>query len=335
MLFISVLIISIFLGIVLYLYYPLFSSLTVKSDKDFILSLPIVPTCIEVVREFGPIKVGEKDFSLCIDTNRVSAIIKDNLVYLYSTSITNEGEIEVIITSRGKKITNFLRVMIPLEDRDKDGYPDVLELRNDKSFIDWFCAIVESQFYHSSDIWYDVRKDCAGLVEFAFREALKKHDEEWAKKYKFLSDFSMPDERPYYYPDVPVLGKKIFRVRDGEFNIETVDEDFSTTASSFALRNYSMDFISRDIREIKKGDVLFFFKEDNLKMPSHSMIYIGPELPNKEDGFLVYHTGPSEHSKGFVKKVKLKELLRHPDPSWRPIPENREFIGIYRWKILR
>jgi len=27
--------------------------------------------------------------------------------------------------------------------------------------------------------------------------------------------------------------------------------------------------------------------------------------------------------------------LHHPDARWRPLPENTNFLGVYRWNILR
>jgi len=317
------------------LHTPLFSQLIVEKDKDFIVSSPNIPTSLAITRKIGPIKIKEKNFQIYTEKGIVKTIIRENIVYLYSTSITNEGDIFVIIKKDKEEITNFFRIIISTEDSDKDGFPDLVELGNNKSFREWFCVIAESQFYYPSDIWYDIHKDCGGLVEFAYREALKRHDKRWASKYKFLSDFSIPDERNYYYPSVPIIGEKIFRIKEGEFKKESIDRDFSVTASGSVIRNYCMEFVSKDIKNLQKGDILFFFKSDNLKMPSHAMIYIGPENPEKEEGFLIYHTGPSQKTKGFIKKVKLRDLLKHPDPSWRPVPENTDFLGIYCWKILR
>jgi uncharacterized protein YfaT (DUF1175 family) len=33
--------------------------------------------------------------------------------------------------------------------------------------------------------------------------------------------------------------------------------------------------------------------------------------------------------------VLLADLLHHPDPRWRPEPSNPNFLGVYRWNILR
>jgi uncharacterized protein YfaT (DUF1175 family) len=36
-----------------------------------------------------------------------------------------------------------------------------------------------------------------------------------------------------------------------------------------------------------------------------------------------------------VKKVELSVLDQHPDPRWRPVERNKNFLGFYRLKILQ
>jgi uncharacterized protein YfaT (DUF1175 family) len=50
---------------------------------------------------------------------------------------------------------------------------------------------------------------------------------------------------------------------------------------------------------------------------------------------VVYHTGPIGNGPGEVRRVALVDLLHHPDIRWRPIIENSNFLGVYRWNILR
>ncbi len=38
---------------------------------------------------------------------------------------------------------------------------------------------------------------------------------------------------------------------------------------------------------------------------------------------------------GEVRRVTVDDLLHHPDTRWRPISENSNFLGVYRWNILR
>jgi uncharacterized protein len=72
-----------------------------------------------------------------------------------------------------------------VSDLDHDGLPDVAELRtfNDReNFRRWFAWVAEMQFYKPSDQWNTEQRDCAGLVRFAWREALRTHDRPWFQK---------------------------------------------------------------------------------------------------------------------------------------------------------
>jgi hypothetical protein len=50
---------------------------------------------------------------------------------------------------------------------------------------------------------------------------------------------------------------------------------------------------------------------------------------------VVYHTGPVHQAKGEMRRLLPNDLLHHPDARWRPLPENANFLGVYRWNILR
>jgi uncharacterized protein YfaT (DUF1175 family) len=50
---------------------------------------------------------------------------------------------------------------------------------------------------------------------------------------------------------------------------------------------------------------------------------------------VVYDTGEDHGKAGELRRVLLPELLDHPQPQWRPLPGNPNFLGIYRWNILR
>jgi hypothetical protein len=66
------------------------------------------------------------------------------------------------------------------------------------------------------------------------------------------------------------------------------------------------------------------------------MVFLGParEDPDGADDWVVYHTGGSAPEEGVVKKVRLSTLDHHPDPRWRPVPSNRNFLGFYRLRLL-
>lgn len=313
----------------------LHAELKIIKDREFISSLPGSPTALVVKKMNGNSVEARVD-----KTNLIQVIQSGNIVYLASTSVTNTGSVIVTLKSGKDTLSFILPVVIPASDSDGDGYPDVTEMGDNSSagasFREWFCVIAESQFFKPSDVWYDVHKDCAGLIEFSFREALKKHDKAWAKNYKYLTDFNIDDTRGYYYPNVPFLGKRVFRITDGPFDPNQVQRDYSAAANGSAIRLHCMKFVSRNVQDARKGDILFFFHDDNLKMPSHAMIYVNDRGSiDPLDGYLIYHTGPGDNSQGIIKKVLLRDLLRHPDPSWRPSSGNGGFLGVYRWKILK
>ena len=71
-------------------------------------------------------------------------------------------------------------------------------------------------------------------------------------------------------------------------------------------------------------------------MPFHSMIYLGESAIAKDGArYVVYHTGPQGSDPGEIRRLKLPELLHFQEPQWRPVAANCNFLGVYRWNILR
>lgn len=225
-------------------------------------------------------------------------------------------------------------------DSDNDGLPDVAELRTFQdrdSFRRWFNSIAEMQFYLLSDQWNAEQRDCAGLVRFAMREALRRHDRIWFQKMAPGYDTVAPDVIGFDLDKNP-LGEKIFRTDFGAFQESDVRNGrLSEFADGRTLKNFNSTFVSRDRRAAQPGDLLFFYQPWVQKFPYHVMIFIGvPHVaPNGAGDWVVYHTGASPTDKGTVKKVELSVLDRHPDPRWRPVEGNRNFLGFYRLKIIQ
>src|SRR2546422_790491 len=100
-----------------------------------------------------------------------------------------------------------------LIDSDNDGIPDAAELRTFQdrdNFRRWFTAIAETQFYQLSDQWNAEQRDCAGLVRFAIREALRRHDRIWFQKMGPGYETVAPDVAGVNLDQNP-LGGKNFR----------------------------------------------------------------------------------------------------------------------------
>jgi uncharacterized protein len=227
-----------------------------------------------------------------------------------------------------------------LIDSDHDGMPDPIELRSFQdrdSFRQWFTAIAETQFYQLSDQWNAEQRDCAGLARFAMREALRHHDRIWFQKMGPAYQTVAPDVKSFNLDNNP-LGEKIFRTNFGSF----VENDltnglFSGFADARTLKNFNVVFISRDRHEAQPGDLLFYYHPWVQKTPYHVMVFLGAAriASNGAQDWVVYHTGSTPVDKGTVKKVELSVLDQHPDPRWRPVERNKNFLGFYRLKILQ
>jgi uncharacterized protein YfaT (DUF1175 family) len=227
-----------------------------------------------------------------------------------------------------------------LIDSDNDGIPDAAELRTFQdrdSFRRWFTAIAELQFYQLSDQWNAEQRDCAGLTRFAMREALRRHDRAWFQKMGQSYETVAPDVAGFDL-DRNALGEKIFRTDFGSFQESDLRNGrFSEFADGRTLKNFNSVFVSRDRHQAQPGDLLFFYQPWVQKYPYHVMIFLGtPRIaPNGAPDWVVYHTGSSPIDQGTVKKVELSVLDHHPDPRWRPVESNKNFLGFYRLKILQ
>ena len=224
-------------------------------------------------------------------------------------------------------------------DADRDGVPNGAELAsfNDReNFRHWFTGIAEMQFYELSSAWNAEQRDCSGLVRFAWREALRKHDREWFQKMGANYEAIAPDVSAYEL-ERGMLAEKLFRTDDGAFKeADIYDGSFAEFADARSLKSFNATFVSRDRREAVAGDLLFYYQPWVQKYPYHVMIFLGQprEAAEGANDWVVYHTGASPIDSGTVKKVRLAVLDHHPDPRWRPIETNKNFLGFYRLKIL-
>lgn len=224
-------------------------------------------------------------------------------------------------------------------DSDNDGIPDSAELQSfmdRENFRRWFTVIAEGQFYHLSEQWNADQRDCAGLVRFAWREALRHHDRAWLQKMGPSYSPIAPDVARYTLEQGP-LGEKLFRTAFGGYKDgELTNGTFSEFADARTLKSFNTKFISRDRHQAEPGDLLFFYQPWVQKFPYHVMIFLGGANlgGNQSTDWVVYHTGSSPTDEGTVKKVELSVLDHHPNKRWRPVESNPNFLGFYRLKIL-
>lgn len=224
-------------------------------------------------------------------------------------------------------------------DSDQDGFPDAVELKSydDRAnFRRWMTAIAENQFEEISEVWQKQQQDCAGLVRFSVREALRRHDRPWIKAIGGFTDPVAPDVRAWTLDRNP-LGEKIFRTDYGSFTATDLAEGkFSEYADARTLKNFNTVFVGRNRRAAEPGDLLFFHQPWVQRFPYHVMVFLGEARYSGEGAsdWVVYHTGASPDDDGAIKKVRLAVLDLHPNRRWRPLEDNPNFLGFYRLKFL-
>jgi uncharacterized protein YfaT (DUF1175 family) len=214
-----------------------------------------------------------------------------------------------------------------------DGTPDFLRLTDpadQAAFRRWFTLIAEYQAVRPKAELPAEITDCASLLRFSYREALKRHNESWFWT-TGIEVVAPPGEiRAWRYPDTP-LGVALFRVRPGSFEAADLTSGaFAQFADAKTLVERNAYFVSRDVREAQPGDLLFY-RQFGQSSPWHSMIVAEAGARAR----VVYHTGPDHDRPGELRRVLLSELLDHPQPQWRPVVQNPNFLGVYRWNILR
>jgi uncharacterized protein YfaT (DUF1175 family) len=218
-------------------------------------------------------------------------------------------------------------------DRFGDGTPDFLRLTDpadQAAFRRWFTLIADYQAIRPRAELPAEITDCASLLRFSYREALKRHDDTWFAA-TGIDVLAPPGEiRAWHYPDTP-LSAALFRVRSGSFEAADVTNGaFAQFADAKTLVERNAYLVSRDVREAQPGDLLFY-RQFGQSSPWHSMIVAEAGARAR----VVYHTGPDHGSPGELRRVLLSELLDHPQPQWRPVAQNPNFLGVYRWNILR
>lgn len=218
-------------------------------------------------------------------------------------------------------------------DRFSDGTPDFLRLADpadQAAFRRWFVLIADEQALRPAAQIPAEIADCASLLRYAYREALKRHDDSWFLTTGIEVDALPGEIRAWHYPDTP-LGAQLFRVQPGSFEpVDLTNGSFAQFADAKTLVERNAFLVSRDVRTAQPGDLLFY-RQFGQSSPWHSMIVAasGPQAR------VVYHTGPDHGRPGELRRVLIAELLNHPQPQWRPVASNPNFLGIYRWNILR
>lgn len=189
------------------------------------------------------------------------------------------------------------------------------------AFRGWFVLLTDAAYYRPpAEV-----TDCAALVRYAMREALRPHTAEWLRVADLPVAAALSDVRSR--PEATDGLLPLFRVDGG-------NGPMAEFADARTLVRWNARLISREASAARPGDLLYY-RQLEQRQPDHLMIVVGPSrLDPSADDFIVYHTGPDDRGPGEIRKVRMADLLKHPAPRWRPVPSNRAFIGVFRLVAL-
>jgi uncharacterized protein len=247
-------------------------------------------------------------------------------------SPVNPGTGRLILEYRSLRTVLTVHFVNANDDQFGDGTPDFLRLHTSAdrlAFRAWFTALAETAAELPHNRLPQEIKDCAALLRWCYRGALHAHDEAWLATMPIEALPPLASVGQYIYPFTP-LGANLFRVRPGPYTGgDTANGSFAQFSDAKTLWQHNTYFLTRDLRSARPGDLLFY-RQLAQNSPYHSMILTG-----EAHDWAVYHTGPIGKGPGEVRRVSLDDLLHFPDAGWCPVPSNSNFLGVYRWNILR
>jgi uncharacterized protein YfaT (DUF1175 family) len=180
----------------------------------------------------------------------------------------------------------------------------------------WFSFLAEAQYYVEPAQRPKEIQDCSSLVRYAYREAFAKRDRAWMDRNAL--------------PTVPALPE--IQTRSGPLFV--TEQGLRHFADAKTLLRENCVRVADSPQRAQPGDLLFYQQLDQ-RDSWHVMIFVGTsQLEPDGDKYVVYHTGPVGKSPGEMRRLRLSELMSHPQPRWRPVRGNYAFKGVYRWRIL-
>jgi uncharacterized protein YfaT (DUF1175 family) len=147
--------------------------------------------------------------------------------------------------------------------------------------------------------WPEPQRDCAGLVRFAYRSALKKLDPARAA----AGPFTDAAGQAAHFADAATL-----------------------LAGTFAPMGRGPEARAA----LRSGDLVAFGRAEESGAPVHHlMLVVRPDDPAHGRTLVVYHPGEPGAA---VRAGALDDLIREAPNAWRPVAENPFFLGFYRLK---
>jgi uncharacterized protein YfaT (DUF1175 family) len=140
--------------------------------------------------------------------------------------------------------------------------------------------------------WEPQQRDCAGFVRYVYKTALNTTSPLW-------QSWKEGEKLPYANAEL------------------LVSKNFSKIADEIDP-------------SIKTGDILVF-RRDGQKKEDQWHLMLVMESPWEQNKLLVtYHNGARDETGG-VRKLWMSDLLEAEQAEWKPVKDNKNFVGVYRW----
>ena len=223
---------------------------------------------------------------------------------------------------------------MPEEVREYKKTEEKLEGQEETAFVPPFdekalrLAVTRLALYQAKRIspqWETAQRDCAGLVRFAYREAIRMRSPEDGRKLGIPNFLHLPvvsDFTRVVFSDISHIWQMGID-REGR-------PRFGAFADAETLIGYNFRNKGRDLASALSGDLLVYQKALESDEPYHLMIFV----KDRGGSLAVYHNG-AEREEAQVRVVTIADLLQSPDPVWIPAGDNPHFLGVYEWNRLQ
>jgi uncharacterized protein YfaT (DUF1175 family)/uncharacterized protein YfaP (DUF2135 family) len=233
---------------------------------------------------------------------------------------------EAIKPDEVKDYERTIGAKIDADQKNEDDSLSFLSPFDERSMRGAVTRLALQQSRGASPVWNREQRDCAGLVRFAYREALRDRTAAQLAALRTPSDLYLPvvsEAARRFFPTYPKIWQLGFDQQG--------HERFGDFADAETLVGYNFERIAASPQEGLPGDLLVYRKTLAADEPYHLMLLAGEAGPH---GVAVYHNGAAG-SDGEVRVVTIEDLDHSPDPVWIPEARNPNFLGVYRWKKFR
>lgn len=213
------------------------------------------------------------------------------------------------------------------EKKNQSGTMAYLDPPDEWSLRTSVARLALAQARAMSPRWEPRQRDCAGLVRFAFREALAARSPEQLKALAIPAQLFLPavsERARRRLPAYPKLWEIGFDAGGAE--------RFAAFADGETLIGFNFRRVADRPDQALPGDLLVYRKALEADEPYHLML-VGARGPQGR-GTVVYHNGASGPDAA-VRVVRFRDLYDSPDPTWIPRAANPHFLGVYSWTKLR